>query len=196
MSATDVLVPLYFVSREDLTRAREHGPRSADYRTPDRGARRKVEKVECLIHDARPNSAEFALETSGFTLVRRPSGVRDWFDNDEVMRVYYDECKELARELTGASHAFTFDHLIREPGRQTGGGGLLKKHEVTTPERGGGYVSVVHMDYTDNSTWGEYLSLYGFSEPQGASGVVALNFWRPLFNTAERERLRSVRHGP
>ena len=131
-----------------------------------------MEKVECLIHDARPNSAEFALETSGFTLVRRPSGVRDWFDNDEVMRVYYDECKELARELTGASHAFTFDHLIREPGRQTGGGGLLKKHEVTTAERGGGYVSVVHMDYTDNSTWGEYLSLYGFSEPHGASGVV------------------------
>lgn len=190
MSATDyVLVPLNFVNREDLVRAREHGPRSVDYRRPEQGALQMVEKVECLILDARPNSAEFTLETSGFTLVRRPSAVRDWYDNDQIMRVYYDECKNLAIETTGASHAFTFDHLLREPGRQTGGGGLLKRNEVTTAERGGGYVSGVHMDYTDNSTWGEYLSLHGVSEPQGASRVVALNLWRPLFNTSEREPL-------
>ena len=190
MSATDyLLVPLNFVNREDLVRAPEHGPRSVDYRRPEQGALQMVEKVECLILDARPNSAEFTLETSGFTLVRRPSAVRDWYDNDQIMRVYYDECKNLAIETTGASHAFTFDHLLREPGRQTGGGGLLKRNEVTTAERGGGYVSGVHMDYTDNSTWGEYLSLHGVSEPQGASRVVALNLWRPLFNTSEREPL-------
>ena len=33
------------------------------------------------------------------------------------------------------------------------------------------------------------LSLHGVSEPLGASRVIALNFWRPLFNTAERKPL-------
>jgi len=106
-----------------------------------------------------------------------------------VIRVYYEECKALARRLTGASRAFTFDHLIREPGRQTGGGGLFKRDVVTTAERGGGYVSIVHMDYTDNSTWREYLALHGISEPEGASRVIVLNFWRPLFGSAERQPL-------
>ena len=82
-----VLVPLNFLDREDLVRAREHGPRSVDYRRPDRGARLKMEKFECLVLEACPNSAEFTVETNvDFTWVRRPSAVQDWVDNDEIMR--------------------------------------------------------------------------------------------------------------
>jgi len=180
---------LRFIDRETLAEARQSGPWTADYRRPAPRLGRMPETVECVIHDARPIAADLTLETSGFTLARRPCAVRDWFDGDVVIGVYYQECKELARALTGASHTFTFDHFIREPGRQIGGGGRFKRNEVTTAERGGGYVSSVHMDYTDNSTWAEYLALHGAREPQGASRVIVLNFWRPLFNTAEREPL-------
>jgi hypothetical protein len=145
--------------------------------------------VECLVHDARAASSDLGLDTSGFTLRHRPSEVRDWYDNDEVMRTYYEECRELARELTGASHAFTFDHIIREPGQQVTGGGVFKRSAVTTAEKGGGYISAAHMDYTDNSAWHDYLALHGVPEPEGATRVIAINFWRPLFDTPEREPL-------
>jgi hypothetical protein len=180
---------LRFIDRETVIRARGNGPIRIDYRVPSPHVIQKDDIVECLIHDARPSAAQLTLESSGFQLVRRPTGVQDWLNSDEVIRVYYEECKSLARELTGASQTFTFDHLTREPGRQIGGGGLFKRDVMTTAERGGGYISLVHMDYTASSTWNDYLALHGVSEPEGASRVIVLNFGRPLFGTAERQPL-------
>lgn len=179
-----------FIDRETVLRARGSCPIRVDYRVPSHHAMQKDEIVECVIHDARPSRAQPTLESAGFQLVHRSSAVRDWFDSDEVIRVYYEECKALARELTGASQAFTFDHLIREPGRQTGGGGLFKQDVVTTAERGGGYISLVHMDYTDSSTWNEYLALHGISEPERASRIIVLNFWRLCSALRSDNRLR------
>ncbi len=173
---------LGFISRDALRRARQEGPRSVDLRTPGAGPPLATERVACTIHDARSAAAKLGLERSGFELFQRPSSVRDWFDADEVMDTYYAECRTLARELTGAAHAFTFDHLIREPGKQTAGGGLRVAGgaSVTGPERGGGYVSGVHMDYTEHAVWTEYLALHGVREPEDPERVVVLNFWRPL----------------
>jgi hypothetical protein len=182
--------PVNFTARETIQLGQKVGALTVDLRRGDGlGGERSMETIECRIHDARSRPGDFTLDTAGFTLLRRPSATRDWFDNDEVMSVYYEECKQLARELTGATHVFTFDHLIREHNRQTGGGGLFKKNESTTGERGGGYGSFVHMDFSDHSTSSEYLALYGLSEPQDASRVIVLDFWRPLFDTAEREPL-------
>jgi hypothetical protein len=180
-----VTAQLSFVEREALTRARAMGPRRVDYRTTVPGKPMPMQRVDCTIRDARPLSAELTLETAAFTLVRRPTAVRDWFDHAEVMRVYYEECRQLAREMTGASHAFTYDHLIREPGKQTAGGGLGTSGDVTGADRGGGYVTGVHMDYTDHATWRDYLALHGVKEPVGAARVVVLNFWRPLYDPVE-----------
>jgi hypothetical protein len=187
-AATGVKATLNFADREIVELARSLGPVTVDLRVPG-GGERTVDSVECLVRDARASSVDIGLDTTGFTLVHRPSEMRDWFDNDEVMRVYYDECTQLARELTGASHAFTFDHIIREPGQQVTGGGVLRRSSVTSTDKGGGYISAAHMDYTDNSVWHEYLALHDVSEPRGASRVLAINFWRPLSDTAEREPL-------
>jgi hypothetical protein len=114
--------------------------------------------------------------------------VVDWFDEAEVIKVYYAECKVLARELTGATHAYTFDHLIREPGKQLAGGGGLPRvggERVTGRERGGGYVGGVHMDYTEHTVWTEYLALHGIDKPKNARRVIALSFWRPLYDAVE-----------
>jgi hypothetical protein len=154
----------------------------------------------CAIRDARAEAASLGLEKSGFELFHRPSAVRDWYDEREVIATYYEECRALAREVSGASHAFTFDHLIREPGRQIAGGGIAARggERITGPEAGGGYVSGVHMDYVEGATWREYLALHGEREPIGASRVLVFNFWRPLFDVADRDPLavcdgRSVR---
>ena len=40
------------------------------------------------IHDMRPISAEVALDRQGFALVEQRTRVRDFWDEDEVRRVY------------------------------------------------------------------------------------------------------------
>ncbi len=199
--ATSVRAQLGFVSRASLTRARAEAPRTVDLRkTGSFAGSLEYERVVCEIRDARAEAAQLGLERSGFEVFHRPSAVRDWFSEAEVMNVYYEECRTLAREVSGASHAFTFDHLIREPGRQTAGGGLRipGAQLVTGPESGGGYVSGVHMDYIEAATWRDYLALHGVREPEGASRVLVYNFWRPLFAPADGNPLavcdaRSVR---
>ena len=156
-----------------------HPPRTYDMRNPATLGEYGSEPAATTIRDARQED-DTGLETSGFELVRRPSAVTDFLDNDEVMRVYYEECKALARELTGASAAFTFDHLIREPGRQISGGGTDGRPTVTGEAQGGGYIGSAHMDYTDNSTWSDYLALHGERPPASASRTISLNFWRGL----------------
>jgi hypothetical protein len=192
-----VKTTLGYMPREALD-ALPEGPLVFDMRVPSGSGGAGSALVPSEIHDARAAASELGLEKSGFELFERPSAVRDWFDEREVIATYYAECKALARELTGATHAFTYDHLIREPGKQTSGGGLGKRGSVTGPESGGGYIHSVHMDYTDSSEWSEYLALHGVEEPANASRVVVFNFWRPIANAVEDNPLavcdaRSVR---
>lgn len=190
MTPSEVTAPLGFFSRQLVEPAQAIAPIDVDLRTADPStAGATTELVECAIRDARSDAEPPALDAEGFTLVRRPSEVRDWYDSDEVIRTYYEECRQLARELTGASHTFTFDHIIREPGRQIGGGGTAGQDVVTTTDRGGGYISGVHMDYTDSSTWTDYLALHGQAEPVDPERVVVLNFWRPLLGPPDRAPL-------
>ena len=65
------------------------------------------------IHDARRNAASFTLDCEGFAFVRHASAVRDFWDEDEVRRVYYSEAERLVGEATGADRVFVFDHTLR-----------------------------------------------------------------------------------
>jgi hypothetical protein len=135
--------------------------------------------TEVTVMDAN-GQADLGLHTSGFELVHSPSAVTDFYDCDLVIGTYYDECKAIAQELTGAHTTFTYDHIIRESDRQCSGGGTDGSQRETGVERGGGYIGSVHMDYTDNTTWDRYLALHGQRVPDNACRVYALNFWRPL----------------
>lgn len=184
-AASSVKATLGYWPREAIRALKTGEAFVYDMRSPPPTAGGFVEPVPYEIHDARSASADLGLESSGFQLFDRPTAVGDWFDADEVIQIYYAECKALARELTGAEHTFTYDHLIREPGKQTAGGGIGERGGVTGPEQGGGYVNGVHMDYTTNSEWTEYLGLHGQREPKDADRVVALNFWRPICDVVE-----------
>ena len=46
------------------------------------------------IRDARAIAQDISLEREGFTLLCHPSSVRDFYDDDEVRRVYYPEAEK------------------------------------------------------------------------------------------------------
>jgi len=165
-----------------------HPARDFDMRKPSGDYVEDVSVVNTHITDAR-NVDDLNLETAGFQLFTQPTSVSDFYDCEEVMSVYYEECKAFARKLTGANIAFTFDHLIREPGRQISGGGTDGENRVTGVEAGGGYIGTVHMDYTENTTWHDYLTLQAQQQPANPSRVIALNFWRPLSVVVENNPL-------
>jgi len=50
------------------------------------------------IHDMRPVSSEVALDRQGFALVEQRTAVRDFWDEDEVRRVYYPEAERFIAE--------------------------------------------------------------------------------------------------
>jgi hypothetical protein len=42
-----------------------------------------------LIEDARGRGLEFTLDRNGFTLIKAPTAVRNFYDPDEIKSVYY-----------------------------------------------------------------------------------------------------------
>src|SRR6185437_13981247 len=65
------------------------------------------------IYDMRPIQHELDLDREGFGLVEHRTAVQDFWDDDEVRRVYYPEAEEFIKGYTGASKVFIFDHLQR-----------------------------------------------------------------------------------
>ncbi len=90
---------------------------------PDPGEPRSnltPEPHQIQIHSLRPIADELGLDVQGFALLEQRSAVRDFWDDDEVRRVYYPEAERFLKEATGASRIFIFDHLQRRrvPGQQ------------------------------------------------------------------------------
>src|SRR5713226_8507883 len=69
------------------------------------------------IEDARGRASEFTLDRNGFALVKAPTAVADFYDPEEIKRVYYPEIERLSREKLGASRVFVFDHNVRNATR-------------------------------------------------------------------------------
>jgi hypothetical protein len=94
------------------------------------------------IRDARPVADRLSLDLEGLALVEQRSAVKDFYDEEELRRVYYPEAERLVAEATGASRVLVFDHTIR---RRIWGG---IDRSPGTPRQP---VTVVHNDYTVKS---------------------------------------------
>ena len=55
----------------------------------------------------------FVLEQNGFHFVRHDTKVEDFFDEEELRRVYYSEMEALVKAEIGASRVVVFDHTLR-----------------------------------------------------------------------------------
>src|SRR5690348_17287658 len=69
------------------------------------------------IEDARGRESEFTLDRNGFTLIKAPTAVQNFYEPDQIKSVYYPEVERLLRDTLGASRVVVFDHNVRNGGR-------------------------------------------------------------------------------
>lgn len=117
------------------------------------------------IEDGRGRESQFTLDRNGFTLVKAPTAVADFYDPDEIKRIYYPEVEQLLREALGASRALVFDHNVRN----------AAKPGLAPPSR------QVHNDHTVNSAprrVRDHLGAEASELLKHRFGIV--NVWRPV----------------
>ena len=105
-------------------------------------------------------------------MVKHNSAVRDFYDEDELGRVYYPEAERLVAEITGATRVLVFDHTVR---RRVWGG---IDRSAGTPRQP---VTAVHNDYTVKSGPQRVRDLMG-EEAEELLGhrFEIVNVWRPI----------------
>ncbi len=124
------------------------------------------------IHSLRPIVSELDLDRQGFALVEHDTAVKDFWDDDEVRRVYYPEAERFIAELTGASRVFIFDHLQR---RRVPG---LKDRSAGGPRQP---ATRVHVDHTARSGPQRVRDLLPDDAEELLKGrVQVINMWRPI----------------
>ena len=132
--------------------------------------------VPVVILDGRPHAEDFSLDGAGFALTRHESAVEDFFDDEEIERVYYPEMERLVKQATGASRVLVFDHNVRVDGNAD-----RDEEGVRAPVR------MVHNDYTHKSGAQRTKDLLGEEAAAKALGkrVAVVNVWRPIEGPVE-----------
>ncbi len=124
------------------------------------------------IFDGRLIAKNFSLDREGFELVRHPTVVRNFYDDDEVKRVYYPLVEAFLRATLKADRVFTFDHTVR------------KRVEGAPDLRGAGPrqpATRVHVDQTISSGANRVREhLPDEAEELLKGRVQVINVWRPI----------------
>jgi hypothetical protein len=149
------------------------GPGGSDVRTGG-----TVDPHRVTIHNARLDG-DRTLDRDGFRFVRHDTKVADFFDEDQIRKVYYPEMEALVKAHSGASRVVVFDHTLRtadDEDRQT-----RKIREV---------VRRVHNDYTEWSGPQRVRDLL----PDEADELIKRRFaivqvWRPIRHPVETHPL-------
>ena len=174
-----VEAPLTFVRRSDAKPVLQSAALTG-------GAPRELFETErraVPIHDVRPGADGLSLDREGFVLLRQGTAVTDFYDDDQVERVYYPEVEAFLRRATGASRVVIFDATRRSDG----GAGASNRDGLRGP------ASRVHVDYTERSGPQRVKDLLGEVEAERLAGagarIVQLNVWRPVRGPVERSPL-------
>ena len=135
----------------------------------------ETEERPMAIRDGRPLKDEFDLEVTGFEFVEHKTEVRDFFDAEELKRVYYPEVEALVKKVSGASRVVVFDHTLR-----SGDEAEREARLVREP------VFNVHNDYTEWSGPQRVRDLL----PDEADELLQRRFaivqvWRPIRHPVE-----------
>jgi hypothetical protein len=108
------------------------GPGSTEVRSSNSVAPHRV-----TMHNGRKEGG-FLLDRDGFEFRRHETRMRDFFDADEIKRVYYPEMVALIKAVSGAKRVEVFDHTLR-----TGNVDDREARKIREP------VQRVHNDYTE-----------------------------------------------
>lgn len=138
------------------------------------------------IHNGRIRDGEaapeaFTLPLHGFAFVGHDTAVRNFYDHDEIRRVYYPETEALIRAHSGgAKRVLVFDHTLRTAEQSRQAAGRVRKA-----------VHSVHNDYTERSA---PQRVRDFLPPDEAEAALQRRFaiiqtWRSIAPRVESEPL-------
>ncbi len=141
---------------------------------------------DVVIDDARAMAEQLDLDRQGFALMRHPTAVRDFYDDDEVRRVYYPETEALVRSVTGAGKVIVFDHTIRVDDED-----MQARLKVRAPVKG------VHNDFTTRSAPQRVRDLLPADEAEARlkKRYGSINVWRPIRGPVETKPLVICEYG-
>src|SRR5262249_23101468 len=119
-------------------------PRTYTFDPPAGGPRTTLinDPHEVAIIDARPLLGDLSLDQEGFGSVQHSSDVHNFYDDEEVRRIYYPEARALLQQLTGGDRVHVFDHTVR---RRVAGTEDRRSDAPRQP------VPRVHVDHTEKS---------------------------------------------
>src|SRR5215510_16376272 len=132
-----------------------------------------------IMHNGRPEAARFELERDGFRFVRHDTNVADFFDQEQIRRIYYPEMEALVKAESGATRVVIFDHTLRTADDDERA--AQKIREV---------VQRAHNDYTEWSGPQRVRDLL----PDEADDLLSRRFaivqvWRPIRHPVETHPL-------
>jgi hypothetical protein len=146
------------------------GPGGLDVRTGGQPDPRRVK-----LRNGRLAADRYALERDGFRFVRHDTKVIDFFDEDQIRRVYYPEMEALVKAESGAARVVVFDHTLR-----------TADDEAREAKKIREVVRRVHNDYTEWSGPQRVRDLL----PDEADELLRRRFaiiqvWRPIRHPVE-----------
>ena len=127
------------------------------------------------IHNGRLHEKNFVLERHGFRFLRHDTKVKEFYDEDEIRRVYYPEMEALIKAESGAKRVVVFDHTLR-----TADDELRQSKKIRE------VVRRVHNDYTEWSAPQRVRDIF----PDEAEELLQRRFafiqvWRPIRHPVE-----------
>src|SRR4029077_12001753 len=139
-------VPSKSTSRPEITAALHYtvdsGVAPVNEPSDPNNIRRRVtgenEVRQMTIRNGRPLVDEFDLEVTGFEFVEHKTKVHNFFDIEELKRVYYPEVEALIKKVSGASRVVVFDHTLRSGDEAEREAKLVREPVLN-----------VHNDYTE-----------------------------------------------
>jgi hypothetical protein len=124
------------------------------------------------IYSARPLASEISLDREGFALLPNETAVRDFWDDEELRRVYYPEAEATIARATGAARVYIFDHTRRK---------RVPGIDDRTPRLPRQPATRVHVDHTAKSGPQRVRDLLGDEANELLRGrVQVINLWRPI----------------
>jgi len=135
-----------------------------------------LDEQRVWIADARALAAAPTLDVEGFAFQRRPTAVRDFWDEAQTLALGHPEAAELVRKVTGASRVVVYDHTLRR---------RLAGTDDRTPGAPRQPASRVHVDQTVRSGPQRVRDLMG-DEAETLLGrrAAIINVWRPIVRPA------------
>lgn len=141
---------------------------------------------EVTIHNGRPIADRLDLDREGFLFMQRETAVADFYDDEEVRRVYYREMETLIEEITGASKVVVFDHTPR-----------IDDPAARSEIKVRGPATIVHNDFTVSSATQRVRDLLPTDEAEERlkKRFGSINVWRPIRGPVQTAPLMICSYG-